>query len=348
VFLVHGASLGFEQIFLPSLSSLAVKPGRSFAVYLARHGLDVWGIDLGWTKVPLETTSFDVMRGWGVEKDARHTGIALAIARAIRGQTHQGFGKLNLLGFSYGVAVAYAYAGLETQRPPALRNVKAIIPVDLGLKYEEESLRIVACKTGEVFQGIIDSGHFHTDQGAQLAGLAMAANEELADDMPGAALHAITGIMACTYIHGGTPPEPFWHFFGGTGCDDQGFAQDLRFTETPFVVDFLSTLPPYAPNQIFADMANVSCDEKDVAFDDHLGEIEVPILYVGAGGGSGAFGDFTTMQTRSSDITSVIVQLLPDDRRSEDFGHGDLFLAHKAMRLAWQPILNWILARSRN
>ena len=57
------------------------------------------------------------MKGWGVEKDSRHTDIALSIARSTRGSKGPDFGPLHLLGFSYGAYIAYSVAGEETRRP---------------------------------------------------------------------------------------------------------------------------------------------------------------------------------------------------------------------------------------
>lgn len=349
VFLVHGASLGFEQIFLPSLSSPVPEPDRSFALYLARQDLDVWGIDLGWTLVPIETTSFEFMNGWGVDKDTLHTDVALAFAQQTRRRTGQGRGTLHLLGFSYGAAIAYAQAGAETQLPPGLRKVKGIIPVDYALKQPDEPLRAAACAYAAGIQGLIDAGLFQSDQGIQLATLATLAKtapDEPSPVVPGVTnFQAIILLTAATHLLGAPSPEPFWHFFGGE-FDESGFPLDLRFTESDFMLDFVTTIPPYIPNQAFLDIYDATCEEIDVGFDDNLGEIEVPILYVGAGGGSGTFGEYTAKQTLSPDVTSVVVQLEPEDGRFQDFGHADLFLARDAEELAWRPIRDWILDRS--
>lgn len=84
----------------------------------------MWGIDLAWTLIPEETSDFSFMQDWGVERDVDHVLSSMLIARRIRGLTHQGFGRVNLLGFSYGVSVAYAATGRETRQPKCLRDIK--------------------------------------------------------------------------------------------------------------------------------------------------------------------------------------------------------------------------------
>jgi len=90
----------------------------------------------------------------------------------------------------------------------------------------------------------------------------------------------------------------------------------------------------------------VHCGAPDPAakFAEHLGDIMVPILYMGAAGGFGSWGEYTTTLTASKDVTIHIVQLLPDEQQSQDFGHADLVAAKDAESLVWQPILDWLVA----
>lgn len=81
------------------------------------------------------------------------------------------------------------------------------------------------------------------------------------------------------------------------------------------------------------------CDEEDVLFDDHLSDIEVPVLYVGADGGIGEFGFYTTTLFGSENVDLHNVDLMPPDKNVSDFGHADLFLAEDAQVMAWERIL---------
>src|SRR5260370_8495896 len=64
IFMVHGDIWAFNAAFLRGTSS-----PDSLPVFLARRGVDVWGIDLGWTLVPGGTTDFTFMRHWGLQRD---------------------------------------------------------------------------------------------------------------------------------------------------------------------------------------------------------------------------------------------------------------------------------------
>ena len=107
---------------------------------------------------------------------------------------------------------------------------------------------------------------------------------------------------------------------------------------------FLRGAAPFQPTRQLADSELLTCDEQDVPWDDHLEDITNPILYVGAGGGFGEYGLYTTTLLGSTDVTTRIVDLQPDTARLLDFSHADLFIATDAETLVWDPILDWILA----
>lgn len=87
-------------------------------------------------------------------------------------------------------------------------------------------------------------------------------------------------------------------------------------------------------------------DEDEVPYDDNLALIDVPILNLGGAGGLAPSADHTLDMLGSTDIQHVIVQLLPDEQKYEDFGHIDIFTAADAVGLVWQPLLDWIVSHS--
>ncbi len=94
------------------------------------------------------------------------------------------------------------------------------------------------------------------------------------------------------------------------------------------------------------DVNTARCDDPDydVPFDDHLGDIVVPILAVGAAGGAAPEAT-TPWLTASRDITQHTVQFMPDQLRMLDFGHGDLMMAGNAASEVWLPMLDWMMDR---
>ncbi|HEX8441158.1 MAG TPA: hypothetical protein VF697_39105, partial [Archangium sp.] len=132
VFLVHGDAWGFRGAFLASAASTTVSRQHSLPVFLAKRGVDVWGIDQRWVGVPQGTTDFSFMKDWNLGLHARDVGIGLGLARAARAYFSNETGRMVLLGWSRGATVAYAYLNAEAQLPQDKRHVSGFIPVDMA------------------------------------------------------------------------------------------------------------------------------------------------------------------------------------------------------------------------
>lgn len=348
VFMMHGAQLNFEAIFL-NAGAETLSRQTSVALYLASRRIDVWGMDFAWTLVPPDTTDFSFMEDWGVERDVDHALDALAIARVIRLFTGQGFGRMNLLGYSYGVAVTYAAAGRETQKHRRRRHIGGIIPVDALMKYSpmDEASRVNACLVAADIRNTLASGMLENSSGLLFNTLSALATN--APDDPSPVFQGLTNRQAALFAGTNTfllgpPLAPFWHFVGGQ-FDDSGLPADLLYTDPSRWINLLGSLPPYMPEQARLDLRASLCNEDEVSIDDHLVEIRNPILYIGAGGGFGTIGDFTSTLTKSRDITQFTVSLQSDEMRSIDFGHGELFLGKDAKNLVWKRLYKWLVDR---
>jgi pimeloyl-ACP methyl ester carboxylesterase len=336
VFLTHGDVWGFRAAFLTG--------SRTLPVFLAENGVDVWGIDLRWTLVPGSVTDFSFMQGWDLQQDARDLGAGIGVARFTRAITGSGFDKIVLLGWSRGGQISYAYLNNETQLPPGLRQVKGFIPADIFFKTDDSNLRQAACDrlaasrstapiqdiTGTLFQA--------------LGGLA-AADPNGASPIP--LFTGLTNQQAALFAGTLTfqifQPVPFYHFVGGT-FDANNLPTGLLYTDPALFFAFEAGASPFEPSKVLQDGDEVVCDQTDVPFDDHLEDITVPVLYVGAGGGFGEFGVYSTALLGSTDVTTLIVNKVPAAQRAIDFGHADLFLANDAQALVWQPVLSWLQA----
>ncbi len=347
IFMVHGDLWGFDGAFLASAESPAVDDDHALPVFLARHGVDVWGIDFRWVLVPDGTSDFGFMSGWGLATHVDDLGTGLAVARAVRAATGSGAGRLALLGWSRGGLVSYAYLSAESQRPPVLRRVSAFIPVDIYVKTDDPTLRANACNRLEVSRDQLDAGEYADPTGAliQLTGLLASA----APDDPSPIVPGLTNRQTALLVGAATfalfePDQlfaPFYHFTGGT-FDEFGVPDGLLYTDEGYLFDFLPGAATYEAVRLSADSEAMICDQDDVPFDDHLGDITVPVLYVGAGGGFGDLGVYSTTLLGSTDVTVHVVELLPPEGRLFDYGHADLFLAGDAESRVWQPILDWL------
>jgi hypothetical protein len=346
VFLTHGDLWGFDAAFLAD-------PAHAFPVFLAQNGVDVWGIDLGWTRVPGDTTDFSFMQGWGVERDARDVALGVSVARAARVFTGNSFDRMPLLGWSRGGIIGYAVVNAETQLPPGQRNVSAYIPVDTYLKTNDESLRQAACNRVAADRQTLAGGGLQNANGQLVQLIGTLATVDPASGSP--IFPGLTNYQAALLTGEATfvifPPDqqivPFYHFTGGTFEPQPNqfglpVPTGLSYSPEATWVNFLLKPSPFQPTQELLDSDIAQCNVENVAFDDHLGQITVPVLYVGAGGGFGELGVYTTTLLGSTDVTTHIVDLTPD--RLSDFGHADLFLGNDAQALVWQPILTWLQA----
>lgn len=338
VLLVHGDVWGFEAAF------------GDFATFLAESGVDVWGVDLRFVQVPVETTDFAFMADWGMELHVRDVGTALAVARVVRGVTGSDFGPIHLLGWSRGAQIGYAYLSAEAQRPAPLQHTAGFIPVDVYAKTNVDDLRNDACIRFRQGEARLAAGEFQDATGVlvkALGDLAQAAPQAESPIFAGlsnqtAAL--LTGAATFLLFPPGLEPVPVYHFTGGI-FNELGLPVDLSFTPVDRWIGFLRQGAPYEPVRLLVDADRLICDEEDVSFDDGWPQVTVPVLYVGAGGGFGEFGVFTTTLLGSTDVSTHIVSWAPPEARILDFGHADLFQGARAEELVWQPILDWMRAR---
>jgi len=338
VFLAHGDIWSFRAAFLTGAKTLPV--------FLAEQGLDVWGIDFRWTSVPAGVTNLAFMKKWGIEQDARDLGTGIAAARFVRALTGSGYGKVFLLGWSRGGQIGYAYLNAESQIPQAQQQVRGFIPVDIYLKTDVPQLRAAACQRQQATEAMIAAGSYAATSGGLIAtlGTLAATNPGGVSILDPNLTNRQAGLLvgeATFALLGGLEPAPFYHFTGGT-FDAQGRPAGLLYSNEADLFTFEQRASPFQPNRELADADKITCDQMDVAFDDHLDDITLPVLYVGAGGGFGELGIYTTTLLGSTDVTTLVIHKVPAAQRIADYGHADLFLANDAQALVWQPILNWL------
>lgn len=348
VLLLHGDIWGFQAAFLSD-------PVRNLPVLLAQNGVDVWGIDQRWTRVPASTTDFSFMQGWGLSHDVHDLYIALSVARGVRLFTGNGFDRMDLLGWSRGGIVGYAYLNAETQVPGGLRNVNGFIPVDIYLKTDDEGFRQAACRRSAAQEAGYAAGQFANASGSLVQTIALLATVDPTGASP--IFPGLTNYQAALLTGEATfiifPPDqqsvPVYHFTGGTFAAEPAptglpVPTGLLYSPEPTWIKLLQGAAPFQAARQIADSELVICNEQDVPFDDHLAEITNPVLYVGAGGGFGEYGIYTTTLLGSTDVTTHVVDLQPDELRLFDYGHADLFIGNQAETLVWRPILEWIQA----
>ena len=348
VLLLHGDIWGFQAAFLSDTA-------RNLPVLLAQNGVDVWGFDQRWVRVPASATDFTFLSGWGFDHDIQDLYVALSVARGVRLFSGNGFDRMHLLGWSRGGMIGYAYLNAETQVPGGLRNVEGFIPVDIYLKTDDEGFRQAACRRSVAQESAYAAGQYQNASGILVQTIAYLATVDPTGASP--IFPGLTNYQAALLTGEATfiifPPDqqnvPFYHFTGGTFAAEPApsglpVPTGLLYSPESTWLTLLGGAAPYQPARQLADAELLMCDEQDVSWDDHLAEITNPVLYVGAGGGFGEYGVYTTTLLGSTDVTTNLVDLQPDALRLFDFGHADLFIGTDAETLVWRPILEWIQA----
>lgn len=345
VMMVPGDTCNFHSAFF-----LPTDHDRSAAVYLAKNNIDVWGIDLRWSLVPIITSNFSFMKDWDTGTHLQDIGLGIKLARAVRSLTGSGDGKIFLLGHSRGAQFVYAYANQENMLPESESDLRGIIPMDMIYKFspDEQALRDAAYARYQACKAVYDSGTYYSDEGMQMKALAVLAG--VAPDEPSAAIPGMTNrqaalfALSCTYATTPSPLQsitPYYHFLAGT-FDASGLPSGLSYADYNYVLKIALISSDYQSLGEQIDGEAIMSDAVEVPYDDYLGEIDIPVMYVGAAGGMGAYGEYTLSLLGSSDITSMIVQLESPDESALDYGHADLLWADNALQQVWQPITEWI------
>ncbi|RKH04713.1 hypothetical protein D7V97_25020 [Corallococcus sp. CA053C] len=361
VFMVHGDLWGFVPAFLSNTCMATMPSDQSLAAYLASNDVDVWGLDLRWVGVPEAEKDFAFMADWTLATHAQDVGAGLKLAQAVRklsGSSSRD--RMFLLGWSRGATISYAYMNAESQRPYAQRQVDGFIPVDMVLRFapEAEQQRRWACERYTVLKKARDAGRTEGGLLGPAPGTPVKLIGQLAETAPDATSPLAkmtfaaqpTNRQFAVIAAGATaallaplqPITPGYHLAASIP-DASGLPYRSAFTPEATLFDYLQLAVPYQSlNEVVETEAQL-CG-LNVPYDDHLKDVKVPVLYMGAAGGAGRYGEYSVRLLGSTDVTVNIVRTRPESERALDFGHADLFLARDAKAWVWRPILQWMQA----
>lgn len=340
IFLQHGDCKDFEGMFLPGTRSPNMPNDFGIAVYLAENDVDVWGIDQAWALVPEDVSDFSFMMDWGLQKQVTDLQTAMKVAAHVRRLTGCGVDKLNLLGYSSGVWTGYALLNEETQISPNRRVARGFVAADGTYKTDSELLKqSFFINEYNRTKDLLDQGQY--GDFVPFATISNLARTDPNGDSP--LIPGFTNMQAAMFFAAGPllGEVPF-HYFAGIWEND--LPVNLQYVTNDEYLDFMAAGVPWEAAKFMNDYCAISSEIVDLPFDDHLGEITVPILNLSPAGGFGELSKYTTTLLGSPDITHVTISLHSPEEALLDFGHVDLFLARNAESLVWQPILRWIKA----
>lgn len=339
LFYLHGDLKNFVGMMMPSVYSPSMPDDFGLGIFLAENGVDVWGVDMAWDFVPADATDFAWFQNYGIEKAARDTRTAMAIARIARYLTGNALDKLNFAGYSSGVATGFAACDLETQLDQDERHIKGFIPVDLAIKSDLDSMNLVWDEQLLISQNPYEAGTYEYYLGFTYVG-SLAKNDPGGDSplFPGMTNAQVALFFGCSaaFIH-----IPF-HFWAADW--DSGLPVSTKYTTEDQIFDFMVAAIEYQPHRFYMDYCILLGNSQNSPFDDHFAQIKLPILNISAGGGFGESSKYGIGLMGSTDVTHVIPTFETAENALYDFGHVDLFTGNNAETLMWQPLLNWLNA----
>lgn len=344
VMLMHGDFATTLTNFAPQLAD-PTSPVRGLAPYLAMQGFDVWGLDRRWT-LPGTTDDVSDFGEMGVVQETEDLRQALALARSLRAASGAGSDKLTLIGFSHGAQLAYTYAAVEGARPAAQRHVKAIVPIDMYAEISpaDPDLRAAACDNSAFEYELVAGGEIDSPNTfvIRIGERARTIPDELT---PIGFLAGMTNREVLRLFLGQTyelaPYAPLYHLLAPS-LDAAGAVTGFTETSEAQAMSWTASAPPHQSMLEAADLDALWCGSTPAPIAAPLSQIRVPVYYLGAAGGVGEQGLYTTTRVSSPDVTTRIVHRFGPARRAEDFGHGDLLYATDAPTLAWRPLAAWL------
>ncbi|HSS02856.1 MAG TPA: hypothetical protein VLM79_37600 [Kofleriaceae bacterium] len=346
VMMLHGDFATFASNFAPAVGN-PPSSATGLATWLAERDIDVWGTDRRSTLAPeigADLSDFDAM---SLDQELDDIATALAFARGVRLVTDASTARMTLIGFSRGGELAYFYASRDAARPPALRHVKGLVPLDVNVSLSpaDEDLRQLFCEFAAGEYGALAQGGVDAPNDFQLAvgRLALSAPDEPSPFNPARTNRQVMlRFVGQTFVF--FPATPLYHL-NAPVLD--GLPTGLRLSSEDVVAHWLAQSPLHASMREAADTDALTCGDAPLPLDVPLSHIRVPLLLIAAAGGYGEHAVFSTTQVSSTDVTTIVIRQLPPEREAEDIGHGDLLFAPDAVQLAWQPLLAWLGRHAR-
>ncbi|HPG83986.1 MAG TPA: hypothetical protein PKY55_11960 [bacterium] len=336
LFFQHGSSKTFVGMMLPGVTSPTTPDNFGMGVFLARNDIDVWGIDQAWALVPASETNTDFMIDWGLARQMNDLRTAVGVARLTRIMTGCGNAKMILAGYSNGVPTTIALVNEETQLPTYLRNIGGYIPIDNAMKVDGGAMKEALIWYSTTYFDLVAAGN--GGEPVYFAAMADAVrNNPDGHDLNNPDVSNLDFVL--NMVAGPTlfPGHPF-HYWAATWAD--GKPTGLRFTDWELWLDFLASGTAWEPYIWTAEWCGYVAGTFDTPYDDHLGEIRVPILNLTPAGGYADATFYGLSLLGSRDKETIMPSM--GGPVEQEFAHIDLFTAPEAVNLVWQPMLRWI------
>ncbi len=343
IMFLHGDFGRFASNFAPVLADPEAPTG--LATWLAADGVDVWGLDWRWNQAPAGAADLSDFAAMGVAQELDDLDVALGFARGLRLLTGGSLERMTVAGFSRGGLLAYLHASRDATRPPPLRQVGGLVPIDIYavLAPADEALRQFNCDNAAWAAAGLAAGEGDVPNDFQID-----LGRRALDDPEGPSPYFAgrTNRIALAIFTGRThfffPATALYHL--AAPLFEDGVVTGLRLSPEDVVARWFAAAPPHQSLRESYETDAYVCGDPALRAAYPLGNIQVPVLALAAAGGYGRHALHSTTLVGSADVTTLVVRELPEEREAEDVGHGDLLYAPDAEVLAWQPLRAWLAA----
>lgn len=315
-------------IMLPGSNSNFSTSFEKMALFLAKHHVDVWGVDFRYTFVPDNTstsppnpycmvTGCTFMQNWDTNLHLSDLDMVVKMA-----ELSAPGGKVFILGWSQGAFFAYRYAISHPE-------LKGIIPIDIVYNLDpifteiaDKARAEIAARRSKISQGI-----YYEEV---LLAKFIAAEALTNPDSPSTVIPGLTNRQAAlftttaTYQLGASPIPNFRY--------NQGDLTGLKYTDLQFALQQSITLNNFQSIYPITEI-------REQWLDLTIPSITVPILYVGAELGFGIYGFYTPNMIHNTN-PDVETYLVPD------YGHVDIVYSNTGAEDLWRKIYRWIMTHS--
>lgn len=309
---IPGANTNFDTSF------------DKLSIYLARLGIDVWGIDFRYSFVPDNFNSdpycivkdCGFMKDWDIDMFCSDIDFIVKMAELVSTE------KVFLLGYSQGSFYVYKYA----ERNP---NINGIIPIDITYNLDPANIDIINNIKAEIdrIKTFMDSGNYYEDvlaakYMAYLAQIDPDGNSEIFPGMTNK--QAYLFLMTATYQLSPIYPQGFIY------C--QGNTDQLKYTDYDYMIQKTLSTNNFQSIVTTYEMYNQWIDPT-------IPNITIPILHIYGEYGFKTYGTYTQDKLKeiNPDVTIDVVS---------DHGHADVAWARDSADV-WNKIYRWLIRHSR-
>lgn len=313
---------------------------ESMALYFAEQGYNTVVIGRREANVPAEKTNFDFMQYWTSDTYVKDMYIGIVAAKlhtmVLNGNSdlhHAKRIKTYALGYSLGAWLITEYEASAFDDDYLFGNIDGIIPTDIIIRFDPSQSDLIDRQAARYYyvKQQMDSQVFNN---SEMAGMIFVSHEALVNkDGPSSIIPGLTNREAWRYLVTQTfAVDPFaftpdFHYLTG---DLSG----LYYAEEERVLRASVSAVPHSPLALDLSIAGLEGNIEGRNIDET--KVDSPVLYVGFGGGFGAYGQWWYREEVGRKNPNVDILIWGNG------GHGSGLFDREAPTQLWPKIAEWM------